>query len=90
MPEGCTYAASICACVFGWLVSIIINKHIYFSIKFVCSDWEVGVVPGLGMTQGLTDNYPSNSFVAMSGVSTVDSEYIPVFCCTRSGWVVKS
>ena len=53
------------------------NSSKFFSIS--CSNWQIGVVPGVGMAQGLIDNYLENSFVSITGIDTVDSKFINIF-----------
>lgn len=36
----------------------------------------IGVVPGVGMAQGFVDNYLENSFMPITGISSVDSKYM--------------
>ena len=63
------------------------SKLMHCNIGFSFSDWEIGVVPGVGMAQGLMDNYLNNSFVSITGISAVDSKCSMTFyliCNLRS------
>ena len=44
------------------------------AIYFFQSNWEIGVEPGVGMAQGLLDNYPENNFVTVDTVDTIDGK----------------
>ena len=46
----------------------------YFKVQFNFSNWEIGVEPGVGMAQGLLDNYPENNFVTIDTVDTIDGK----------------
>ena len=52
----------------------------YFKVQFNFSNWEIGVEPGVGMAQGLLDNYPENNFVTIDTVDTIDGKRLMQLC----------